>query len=442
MFDKFLNYIHDHGLFRPDDRVLLGISGGIDSMVMLHLFIRAKCNVGIAHCNFQLRGDESEGDEAFVRQTAEALKIPFFSRRFDTSEVARHKGISIQMAARELRYDWFENIRSDSGYHAIALAHNRSDQVETFLLNISRGTGIRGLTGIKPTSGFLIRPLLFASRSNIEQYSAEQKIEYREDSSNRTIKYSRNRIRHVMIPEFLHVNPRFEETVEETIVRLREVEQIYLSAIDEKKNNLLKQEGSFYTLNISELMNLKPLRTYLFEFLRGFNFSQQQIDDIIESLQASPGKQFITPTHRCLRDRDHLIITEYSDTGDEKQYYIEEDVREVTHPLRLKLFVRKAQPDEKFITDTCTACFDADQVLFPLILRKWRRGDYFYPFGMDSLKKISDFFVDNKFSLFEKESTWLMVSGNKIMWIIGKRIDNRFRVTSRTTRILEIHLLD
>jgi tRNA(Ile)-lysidine synthase len=441
MFEEFLAFNREHHLFEEDDRVLLAVSGGIDSVVMLDLFMKTSITAGIAHCNFLLRDEESETDELFVKNLASTYHVPFYSIRFNTAEYAESKGISVQMAARELRYEWFENTRSLYGYQSIALAHNKNDQVETFLLNITRGTGIRGLTGIKPLLGHLIRPVLFASRKDIEQYAVKEKLHYREDSSNLTTKYTRNRIRHIILPEFNQMNPTFENTIIETMGRLKDVEQIYLRTIEEKKKELMTHEGDFCKIDIGKLKLLEPARTYLFEFLREFGFSLQQIDDIIASLDAGPGKQFISATHRLVRDRDSLIISELKNDDPGQIYYIEEDMREMNEPLRLRIKSRDTTGEELISTDPDIACFDTDQVLYPLIVRRWRQGDYFYPFGMNAMKKLSDFFVDQKFSLFDKENTWLLVSGNKIMWVIGKRIDHRFRVSSRTRRILEIRRL-
>jgi len=439
MLDKFRDYIKKHALFEPEDQILLAVSGGIDSMVMADLFLKGDFHVAVAHCNFLLRGGESDGDESFVEAFCLERGLKLHIERFETKKHARNKGISIQMAARHLRYSWFEEIRKLFEYHYIALAHNLDDVIETCFINLSRGTGIRGLTGIKQKSGKIIRPLLFATREQIIAYSNEHQIRFREDSSNKTVKYSRNRIRHHVIPEFLTINPKFRKNILETISNLNDAEQIYRESIENKKNEVMNEFEGKILINIPKLKELHPAATYLYEFIRPYHFPKQTVVDIIASLDGIAGKQFFSPTHRLIKDRKELIITELSE--DERElFYIEEDVIHISQPIPVS-FTQSTVPENlQFQLNKRIASIDLDLLDFPLIIRKWRKGDYFQPLGMTNIKKVSDFFVDNKFSIHDKENTWILTSGNRIVWIMGHRIDERFKITEQSTRMLVVEL--
>ncbi len=439
MLGVFNDYIKKHKLFEPEDQILMALSGGIDSMVMADLFLKGDFHVAVAHCNFLLRGEESDGDEKFVEAFCLEHGLKLHVERFETKEFARNKGISIQMAARQLRYSWFETIRKSYGYQYIALAHNLDDVIETCFINLSRGTGIRGLTGIKQKTGKIIRPILFATREEIITYCNENQIRFREDSSNQTVKYSRNRIRHHVIPEFLTINPRFRKNIIETISNLNDVEQVYRETIENKKNEIIREHGGKVLISIPKLKNLHPVATYLYEYVRPYHFSKQTVEDIINSLEGIAGKQFFSPTHRMIKDREELIITELPE-NERELFYIEEDVIHVSQPIPVS-FTQSTVPRElQFPRDKKVAFIDLDLLDFPLIIRKWRKGDYFQPLGMKNIKKLSDYFIDNKFSIHDKENTWILTSGNKIVWIMGHRIDERFKITDRTTRMLVVEL--
>ena len=441
MLDLFLRFISKHELFDKTDRILLAVSGGLDSVVLLDLFVNAGYSCGIAHCNFTLRGEESDIDEEFVVNLASEKRLPVYVQRFDTEDYARLKGISLQMAARKLRYDWFEETRSRYGYSYISLAHNKDDIVETFLINITRGTGIKGISGIKPKSGYIVRPLLFAGRHEIQDYADTCKLVYREDSSNATTKYARNKIRHNILPVFRQINPRFNETVIENIDRFYEAEQIYQEAVDSVKNRILvhNTDGS-YGLIIDELARLRHIKTYLFEMLKPFGFNEDETDEIVMSLTSESGKQFFSSTDRLVKDRHMLLVTSLPEQIN-MLYYIEKDTKEITEPVNMKFsyFENYGSPDLDKGPET--AFLDAGLLDFPLVLRKWRQGEYFRPLGMKDFKKLSDFFIDQKMSLVEKEQTWILDSGGRIAWIAGKRTDDRFRVTPATSVILKIELL-
>ncbi|NOQ24335.1 MAG: tRNA lysidine(34) synthetase TilS [Bacteroidales bacterium] len=440
MQKDFQQFIDSNKLCSNNNRLLLGISGGIDSICMFHLFRQLEFPIGIAHCNFQLRGSESDQDEVFVRNLANQYDIPFFTIRFDTKELAESKGISIQMAARELRYSWFEEIRDKYSYDYITIAHNRDDVVETFLINLTRGSGIKGFTGIKPKSGNIIRPLLYASRNEIVEYINKQNFKYREDSSNKSVKYSRNLIRHEIIPLFEKINSSFRETVIENISKLKDTETIYNTSIDNTKNSILRIEDQKMLISLEKLNHLNPLSSYLFEILKPYGFSGAQSLDIIDSLEGISGKQFFSATHRLIKDRNDLIIEEIQQIQN-KIYYIDQEAENITSPINLNITKQELNDEFKIIKSNNIGFFDLDKIEFPLILRKWKKGDYFMPLGMTNLKKLSDFFIDNKLSLIDKENTWILENCNKIIWIVGQRIDERFKISDKTTNILKIEII-
>lgn len=403
-------------------------------MVLFRLLHESGFNTGIAHCNFGLRGKESDEDQKFVSQVAEKFSVPFFTEYFNTSEYAGARKISIQMAARELRYEWLEQIRNDFEYQYIAIAHNLNDNVETLLINLSRGTGIKGLAGIPVKSGNSVRPLLFAKREEITEYARNNHIEFREDSSNASDKYRRNFIRHQIVPLFNELNPSFIESAGQLINNLCLVKKIYLSEItrlEKESTQILPNETR---INIGVLKNNPYAGLFLHEYLVVIGFSQGTINQIQQSFESESGKTFYSPTHRVLKDRDYLILTPRgSDIA--MKYYIDEDMVEIFQPLNIQFDILDNEKDFSIPKDTIIACLDFQLLHFPLILRKWQAGDYFQPFGMDGLKKLSDFFIDKKLSLVEKENTWILASGNKIVWVVGHRIDDRFKVTTGTTKI-------
>ncbi len=439
MLEAFKDYLKNENLITPQQKILLGVSGGIDSMVMLELFLRAGFNIIVAHCNFGLRGDESDRDEEFVRNHCHERNIPFYSKRFDTEDHAKTLGISPQMAARELRYKWFSGLLKETGAAYVAIAHNRNDLAETFILNICRGTGIMGLTGMGSKSASVIRPLLFASREEIEKFAEKEGVTYHEDSSNREVKYHRNRIRNRVIPELEKINPSFITTAYENTLRIKEAAEVYNQAITEKFHLVCRESGEEAVLKVDKLLQLTPLHVYLYEFLKKWSFSPGQVPDIIDSLDSAPGRMFFSPTHRLVKDRDHLLVTPLKSEG-EPLFYIEEGTNRIEQPLQMTIKTVEADQGFRIPSNANIACLDADLLHFPLIIRKWRKGDYFQPLGMTGMKKVSDFFVDNKFSLVEKEAAWIIASGNKIAWIAGHRIDNRFRITSHTRRIVMLEI--
>jgi len=439
MEEQFRKYIEKEFLCRSNDRILLTVSGGIDSVVMADLFYRTGYSCAIAHCNFQLRGDESEGDEAFVRTIAAGYEMPVYVQRFQTESYAEQHGLSIQMAARKLRYEWFASLAEQYDFQLIATAHNLNDNVETLFLNLSRGTGYRGLAGIPSRNENIIRPLLFAARKQIKAYTEERHLRYREDSSNALRKYSRNRIRLDVIPAMEEVNPLFNTVMNENINRFREAFQIYQEAVEKVREQLFRKEGELIRIETSGLKELEPRATWLYELFSVYGFNQDQCLSIGDMLFAGPGKQFISPTHRLYKNRDDLILTATKEEQFDR-YYIDSPLHQVSLPFSMDVEEMEAGTMKNIPADPQIACLDLDRIVFPLTVRRWLHGDYFIPLGMDQMKKVSDFFIDEKLSVPEKERIWILASGKKIVWIMGKRIDDRFKITENTSRILKLTL--
>ncbi len=444
MLTQFQQYIAGFRLFRPEEPVLLAISGGVDSMVMAELFHRAGFNFAIAHCNFGLRGSESNQDEAFVSSMAETYGVKFFVKHFKTREYAGFNKISVQMAARTLRYEWFDELLTSEGFRVVATAHHLDDQIETFFINILRGTGISGLHGILPNRTRIVHPLMFAFRRNIEEFASDEAVSYREDSSNRSSKYLRNKIRHDLVPLLGEINPEFRKTITTTIDRMRETELLLKNHLEEVNAKVSTCTGDSISFSISELMKLSPVEAYLYELLSPFNFNRNVTDEIAAGLSEISGKQFFSPTHRVVKDREMLLISALGLAGAQPtgEISIDEQTRELKKPIQLRLSTLQNSPDFIVPRNGSIAMLDALKIEWPLHLRKWKEGDTFVPYGMNNNKKLSDFFIDNKFSIVEKENAWLLISGNQIAWLVGHRIGNDFRVTPETSDILKIEWLD
>jgi tRNA(Ile)-lysidine synthase len=444
MLERFREYIEQHNLFSAEDTILLAVSGGIDSMVMAELFHRSGYKFAIAHCNFGLRGSESNQDEAFVASLAESFGVKFYVKHFKTREYAGFNKISVQMAARTLRYEWFEELLESEGFSALATAHHLDDQIETFFINALRGTGISGLHGILPTRINIVHPMMFAFRRQIEDFASDEAISFREDSSNRTTKYVRNKIRHDLIPILAEINLDFRKTLTSTIERIRDAELILRNSIDKISSEIITENDDVVKLNISLLKQYEPVDLYLYELLQPYNFNRSVCEEIADSLNDISGKQFFSPTHRLLKDRETLIITEtgQDDPDSIAETFIDELTEEITKPVHLRVTRIGNSPDLKVPKTGSIALLDVSKLKFPLKLRKWKEGDSFIPYGMNNSKKLSDFFIDNKFSIVEKENAWLLISGNSIAWLIGHRIANPFRISNDTSEILKIELLD
>jgi tRNA(Ile)-lysidine synthase len=440
MYSRFLKYISDENLFSHHERLLLGVSGGVDSVVLAHLINRHNNEFAIAHCNFNLRGDESNDDELFVKELAESHGVKCYVESFSTLDYATEKGISIEMAARELRYRWFEKIRKENGFDKIVVAHHLDDLLETFILNLSRGTGIRGLSGIKPVAGFVVRPLLFATRIEIEAYAQENELDFRFDSSNDDIHIRRNKVRHQILPLLEEMNPSFRANLHRTIQNLSLTEKVYLDRIGEVKRQLVKTENTWTVIDKMRLLELQPVTVYLFEMLRDYGFNADTVGQIAEALVSTSGSQFFSSAYRLVNDREKLIITPI-ETINKELYYIERDQELVCDPFEMKITIETRLPGYKIPRESHIAVFDLDKINFPLVIRRWQQGEYFRPLGMTDFKKVSDFFIDEKLSIPEKENTWVIASDNKIIWIVGKRIDDRYKITSQTSQVLRMELI-
>ncbi len=439
MYYRFVQNIENECLFDKKDKLLLGVSGGVDSVVLSHLISRYGNDFALAHCNFNLRGDESDGDESFVERFAEDLGVKFYLTSFETNDFAEEMGISIEMAARKLRYDWFEKIRSENGFDYIVVGHQLDDVLETFFLNLSRGTGIRGLSGIKAKTGKILRPLLFASRLEIEKYAVDNNLDFRFDSSNDDVIFKRNKVRHQILPLMEELNPSFRTSLKNTIRNLNQTEEVFLTKIEEVREFLISYDEAGISIDIEKLGALSPKSLYLYEILRPFNFNSEIIDDILQARIS--GSQFFSHSHRLVVDRVKYIITPI-EKEIPKFFYIEEGQERIFDPIELKISVEEYSEGYKIPRSLRTVAFDFMEIEFPIVLRKWKQGDFFRPFGMNGYKKLSDFFIDEKMSIPEKENAWVMLSGTKIMWVVGKRTDDRYRVTEDTKKILKIEVIE
>jgi tRNA(Ile)-lysidine synthase len=438
LLDRFISFAQSYRLFHPTDQIIVALSGGADSVALVDLFARLNQPIILAHCNFNLRGIESDHDEEFVRKISVVYDIPLHVIEFQTREHASAKGISIEMAARELRYEWFEDVRISTGSISVAVAHHSDDSIETMLINLIRGTGIKGLSGIQPRMKNLIRPLLFSSKQEITKYLEWRQLEYRFDSSNKDSSYIRNRIRNIILPEFEKVNPSVRQVLLEEQVLFKQAHGIIKEYTDLKRAQLVLAENDQTKINIPVLMGEEFPETILFEILRPFHFNGRQIRQILHAAASHSGKIFKSSTHTLLIDREKIFIIEGFETETDR-YYFDPDLPEVDLPIKLtsRIIHEKDKPPSR---DPLVASLDYDKLDLPLILRRWEQGDYFYPLGMAHSKKVSDFFIDQKINRINKSRTWILASGEKIVWIIGQRIDNRFRVTEETKTILEIDI--
>ena len=425
MFHRKINkYIEEKNLFTFRDKVLVALSGGADSVALLRVLLVLGYRCEAAHCNFHLRGAESDRDERFVRSLCGELGVMLHVTHFDTMSYAASHHVSIEMAAREMRYDWFEQIRQQREAQVIAVAHHRDDSVETFLLNLVRGAGINGLKGISPKNGRIVRPLLEADRQDILEYLHHLNQEYVTDSTNLQDEYMRNKIRLNILPMLCELNPSVSESIARTAERLTDASLIYNKEIEAGKQRVMEQENR---IDIPCLMAELAPATLLFEILHPLGFNSVQVKEVFRSLSAQSGKRFVSAEWEVLRDRTELIIQP-------RKHKREEEASENVPQLVIETL--EVTPDFVIPRDKDTACLDADKLVQPLTVRKWQKGDKFVPFGMKGKKNISDYLTDRKFSLFRKENQYVVCSGEKIVWLIGERIDNRFRIGENTKEVL------
>ena len=428
MKNKVQQFITEKSLFKREDKLILGISGGADSVCLMHVFLELGYSFELAHCNFNLRGEESDADEYFVKDLAKKYQLKIHVKQFDTLVYAAENKISTQMAARDLRYAWFEKLRIKSSAKYLAIAHHANDDVETFFINLVRGSGLKGFLGIKEKNNAIVRPLLSVSRLEIEQYLKDRGLVFREDSSNASVKYLRNKIRHELIPLLAQMNPSIQQTVKDEMRILEGVAQIYASKVEEVRKDLTQEKNGIVQLEISALLALNPLHSYLYELLSAYGF--YAVEAISKALQGQSGKQFFSSTHQLVVDRENIFISLLN--KENEVFEITEKTISLVHPLVINF---KVIADKTIIYDNNIAQLDVDKLKFPLTLRKWKQGDKFMPLGMKKFKKLSDFFIDSKFSIIDKQEQWLLCSGVDIVWVLGCRIDERYKLESNTKKV-------
>lgn len=415
-------------------KLLLAISGGVDSMVLLDLMLKSQMNISVAHCNFNLRGEDSNKDQLFVLNYCKENHIPCFTASFDTQEYASKNKMSIQVAARELRYQWFYELKDQHQFDRIATAHHLDDSLETFFINLSRGTGIEGLVGITENQG-IIRPLLGFSRKEIEDYASKNQIQWREDASNQSEKYLRNKIRHTIVPLFKELNPEFLNNFSKTINYLQQAEAFSDEASEKILSELINDVKGNKYLKIDQLLHYKNYRFILYKWLSEYGFTAW--NDIYNLVESQSGKFIETGDFRLLKDRNELILSKKEQLFSVGEYVILED--KIDYPISIQL----TEVEEVSDKDNPNIIYiDKNLLKFPLVVRKYKEGEYFYPFGMQGKKKkISKFFKDEKLSVLDKENTWILYTDNQVVWIVGRRLDDRFKITSNTTSILKVEYL-
>lgn len=439
---QFKNYIKQHDLFTPKDKLLLAVSGGVDSVVLCELCHHCKLDVEVLHMNFQLREAESERDAAFVEQLAQQYNWPFHLKRVQAAAESERLRKGIQETARILRYEWFEECRkaitASSGQQTwILTAHHLDDNIETSVMHFFRGTGITGLRGMLPVQGKVVRPLLFASRQQLQQFAREQQLTWVEDSSNSLETYARNYVRHSLLTTAERIYPDLQNRLAGNLVRFAETETLYKQAIAWHRKHLVEQKGNEVHIPVLKLKKTVPLRSVLYELLQPYGFQATQIPDVIALLDAETGKFVVSATHRILRNRAWLVVSP-ADTTDAVTILIDGPGVYAFPGGELQVTERTHATDEPLETEASTAILDARKMAFPLLLRKWKTADYFYPLGMRKKKKIARFLIDQKKSKIDKEKIWVIEAQQRICWVVGQRIDDRFRVLPATSAVLEL----
>ncbi len=445
LLKEFQGYIKKENLFQPKDKLLLAVSGGVDSVVLCELCKQAGYDFVIAHCNFQLRGEESERDEKFVTALAKKYAVELLVKKFNTEKYAAENKVSIQVAARELRYQWFHELIASAVATFVVTGHHANDNVETMLMNFFKGTGINGLKAILPKQGKIVRPLLFAKKETLIAFARDNNLAFTEDSSNASDKYTRNYFRNQLLPALQKVFPQAEDNLIENLQRFREVDELYQQSISLHKKKLMEPRGSEIHIPVLKLLRSQPLHSIVYEIIRDFGFTAHQAGDCIALLQSDTGRYIQSATHRIIRNRAWLIISPNQST--ETQHILieaEGNCAFATNSLEIKKFPTS---NLKLILGTAEgqtsneiAQLDAANIKFPLLLRKWKQGDYFYPLGMSKKKKISRFLIDLKLSMTQKEQVWVIEMNRKIIWVVGLRIDDRFRITDKTKEVIRFVL--
>ena len=433
MLEDFKKHIQDHFPNLLQDKFLLACSGGLDSVVLAHLCSQCELDFSMAHCNFKLRGEESDEDEKFVKELAKKLDKSLFIKKFETLEYAHDQKVSVQMAARDLRYEWFNGLMRQKNIKTLVTAHHADDNLETFIINLSRGTGIKGLTGIPSQTRNIDRPFLPFTRIQILEFAKSSNLAWREDQSNAETKYLRNKIRHGIVPLLKELHPTFLANFSETQEFLKQIADISDNHINQLKEDIFKEDGEVIRIKIESLQSLKPLEAYIHALFSAYGFTEWE--DLQHLLTAMSGKVVRSRTHRLVKDRDFLLLTKIADNF-QKEFQITKEETEIQLPIGLSIstvhIIEEVGPNVLYL--------DKETLKYPLTLRKWQKGDYFYPLGMGGRKKLSKYFKDEKVDVIAKEKQWLLCSGDDIIWVVGKRADDRYKITNSTKKILKITL--
>ena len=433
MRNQFRIHIQDNFPELLQNRFLLACSGGLDSVVLAYLCAQNELDFSLAHCNFKLRGEESDKDEQFVKELAKELNKTLWVEHFNTKAYVNDHKVSVQMAARELRYTWFKDLLAEHGLKTLVTAHHADDNLETFIINLSRGTGINGLSGIPAKTDMISRPLLPYSRAELSAYADHEKIQWREDQSNAEKKYLRNKIRHDIIPLLKETHPTFLHNFQTTQKNLQQIVDISETHLSNLKKELFRKENDVIRISAESLMALNPIKAYMHGLFHVYGFTAW--NDVVQLLSAMSGKEIRSKTHRLLKDRDDLLLSPIQQDT-EAYYEINEGITQINTPIGLVLeegvMISATAPNILYV--------DKSTLKYPLVLRKWQKGDYFYPLGMKGRKKLAKFFKDEKMDVFAKENQWLLCSDNQIVWVVGKRPDERFKITPKTKNILKIIL--
>lgn len=444
MVKEFGKYVNENSLITDTDVILLALSGGIDSVVMMDIFHKHNVKFAIAHCNFNLRLKESDDDESLVKRLASKHKVDIHIKSCDTKSYAKENKISIQEAARELRYAWFDEVCNQNNYTKIAVAHHLDDNIETFFINLSRGSGINGLKGIPILRQNIIRPLMFAKKFEIEEYAIANNLEFREDSSNEDSVYWRNNIRHNLIPQLENILPGFSNSIIKSISNLSDANQLIDSVITEKTSQLfIKQPDGVLKVSLNKLITLNPLNVWVYFLLKQFGFARDVTDSICNAILegGNTGLKFSSSIVELLIDRKYLLIREVKGKENIIEFEIAKSYKNISHPIKLNFKIHSKGSELKFDSDHSIAYFDLDSLKYPLILRKWRSGNKMKPLGMNGKKLVSDILIDNKVDSFEKDNTYVITSGDKIIWLVGIQSSEEFKVENNTSKILTIEYL-
>ncbi|MBC5842577.1 tRNA lysidine(34) synthetase TilS [Flavobacterium sp. F-380] len=435
MLEKLQAHIRENFPFLENKKLLLATSGGLDSMVMVELFRQLPYEIALAHCNFQLRGVESFEDQKFVENYAEQYAISLFATQFDTTAFAKDYKLSTQVAARDLRYNWFYELIEEEQFDYVLTAHHADDNIETFLINLGRGTGLDGLVGIPSQNDKIIRPLLLFSRIEIADYAAETKLKWREDSSNASNKYLRNKIRHDVVPLLKELNSNFVSTFQNTQKYLQEAQAMVEDAAIMVYQQVAEQNGETIHFDLLQLKRLPNYKSYLYHWLKEFGFTAW--NDIYDLVESQSGKQVLSTDYRLIKDRDTLLLVPMLESSSHEEFFIEKEVQEVKIPLKLSI----SKVTDRTTSSNTTIFVDENKLVYPLVLKKWQEGDVFQPFGMKGkTKKLSKLFKDEKLSVVDKENIWILWSADTIVWVVGLRQDERFKIENNTEHILKLEI--